>query len=140
MQPRLVCRYRNLALQDKHMGIIIEVLQQVRNTCDAYIVLHARGLLSQALTVQFVVCLKMLYIIWSLSVCVRKALQSLILNIAQCETLSVSMVPALSDLRENAWSNIRPEQKIYSLFYLPGIVVECNRPDKISSAKRRHVD
>ena len=45
--------YRNLAVLDERIGIVIEVLHQLQETCDAYIV-HARGLLSQVQTVQYV--------------------------------------------------------------------------------------
>ena len=41
---RWASRYRNLAVLDERIGIVIEVLHQVQETCDADIVVHARGL------------------------------------------------------------------------------------------------
>ena len=134
---RWACRYRNLAVLDERIGIVIEVLHQVQETCDADNVVHARGLLSQVQTVQFVACLKIFYRILSLFHGVSKTMQSSTLNIAQSETLIVSMVSALTDLRENAWSDIW--QEIHSLCDMHEIAVECNRGDKSSSAKRRRV-
>jgi len=94
--------YRNIALLDERFGIVIDVLRQVQETCDAHIVVHARGLLSEVQTVQFVAYFPIFYRMLSLSHCVSKTLRSSTLNIAQSETLIVNVVSALTDLRENA--------------------------------------